>query len=68
MNRSLRICFKSKREDSKYENHLKAKVLPLGPRYWEILPGRLEIFPDLKSFKNEVKKYYRDMFIEDGFV
>lgn len=127
MNRALRICFKSKREDSNYENHLKAKVLPLhirqkssilrlmfarsrtecsshnahsakspritrtnslpylecpfprtetfkksisytGPRYWEILPGRLKILPNLKSFKNEVKKYHRDMFIEDGFV
>lgn len=29
MNKALRICFRSKREDSNYYNHLKAKVLPL---------------------------------------
>lgn len=29
LNKALRICFRSKREDSNYENHLKAKILPL---------------------------------------
>lgn len=128
MNKALRICFRSNREDSNYFNHLKAKVLPLhlrrkcsilklmyaitystentgengqtkspqrstrasrfpkltcvfpksetfrrsisytGPRYWEKLPGRLKIIANLKSFKQEIKKHYRDSFIEAGFV
>lgn len=29
MNRALRICYKSQREDSNYMNHLKAKISPL---------------------------------------
>lgn len=29
MNKALRICYRSRREDSNYYNHLKAKVLPL---------------------------------------
>lgn len=29
MNKALRICYRSKREDSNYHNHLKAKVMPL---------------------------------------
>lgn len=29
MNKALRICFRSKRDDSNYFNHLKGKVLPL---------------------------------------
>lgn len=29
MNKALRICFRSKRDDSNYFNHLKAEVLPL---------------------------------------
>lgn len=128
MNKALRICYRSKREDSNYYNHLKAKVLPLhlrrkcsilklmfsnvdspenivsqegisgprrslrssrfpkiacvfpnsetfrkslsytGPKYWEKLPGRLKTISDPKSFKNEVKTHFRDLFIETGFV
>lgn len=123
MNKALRICYKSKREDSNYYNHLKAKVLPLhlrrkcsilklmfsvidrkkdeieeagrsmrskkfpklvcpfpnsetfknsisytGPKYWERLPGRLKNISDLKSFKQELKVHFRDLFIESGFV
>lgn len=34
-----------------------------GPRYWEILPGKLKTITELKAFKSEIKKYYRDLFI-----
>lgn len=42
---------------------LKRSINYTGPRYWEILLGRLKIIPDLKAFKSEV-----NMYIEDGFV
>lgn len=39
-----------------------------GPKYWEKLPGRLKIISELRSFKQELKIHFKDLFIESGFV
>lgn len=46
----------------------KKSVSYTGPRYWEILPGRLKMILELKAFKAEIKRFHRDSFIEEGFV